>query len=280
MHQRIRQFREIPRALKEIGVDIAIEPCHFGPFNLPPEVKRVTIIHDITPILFPEMHNFTSQLLHQRLLPKVLKQADKIITNSNYTSEDVVKEFPFVKQKITSIPLGKASIFVPSPSESVLAKHGIEAPYFLFVGTIEPRKNLEVLLEAYEKFRKSTQKKYKLVIVGKRGWNVEELMEDIARSPFWEDIIVLGYVERSELPAIYSSATIFVYPSLYEGFGLPVLEAMACGTPVLISNVSSLPEVGGKAAHYFDPESVQELFDQILWLSENEVQRKKALKDP
>lgn len=258
-----RYFIQIPRVMVKRKVDIVVEPGHFGPFNLPKSIKRITVIHDLTPLLFPQYHTFIGQSLQRIFLPSILKNTDHIITNSEYTRQDLIKFFPFTKDKSTATLLGKDKIFTPRKDESVLKKYRITKPYILFVGTLEPRKNLPVLLEAFNKFKKTTGENHQLVFVGKKGWKSEEIFQKMEASPFKKDIILPGYIEREHLPILYSMAEVFVYPSLYEGFGLPVIEAMACGTPVITSNISSLPEVGGAAGIYFDPNSSEELTDKL-----------------
>jgi glycosyltransferase involved in cell wall biosynthesis len=145
----------------------------------------------------------------------------------------------------------------------VLQKYGLRQPYLLFVGTLEPRKNLLSLLRAYENFRRSGPA-MQLVLVGREGWKNKDFFTALEASPYRADIVLTGYTERAELPVLYSMAHLFVYPSRYEGFGLPALEAMACGAPVLLSRSSSLPEVGGTAAAYFDPSDLEDFSKKLL----------------
>jgi len=246
---------------------VVVEPRHLGPFNLPKHIKRVTVLHDLTPILFPDYHTFSSRILHRHLLPRVLRRADHVLTVSEHTRQDMVARFPFTEKKSTSILLGRDESFIPKNDMSVLEKYDILLPYFLYVGTLEPRKNLNVLVDAYNTFRQRSGLNYQLVLVGKKGWKIDGLLEKIRQSPYQKDIILTGYVAREELPVLYAMSEIFVYPSLYEGFGLPVLEAMSCGARVITSKVSSLPEVGGDAAMYFDPNSEKQLTNLMLQLS-------------
>lgn len=269
-HQRLRVFTSIPRLLTRKGVDVVLEPAHFGPFCLPEKVKRVTVIHDLTPVLFPEFHPLASSLVQKIALPFILKKADCIIANSTHTRQDIENFYPFSKGKVSIVMPGREAIFQPGGDDAVLEKFGIRKPYLLAVGTIEPRKNLDTLLTAYEEFRRQSGQALQLVLAGKKGWKNESFFKALSESPFREDVVLTGYTERHELPVLYSMARLFIYPSLYEGFGLPVLEAMACGAPVLISNASSLPEVGGGAAAYFDPHAVEDLTKKLLELTRDE----------
>jgi len=277
LHQKIRAFTSIPNLMKSNEIDIVIEPAHFGPFLLPSKTKRVTVIHDITPILFPNYHNSASHYVHKLFLPRITKNADLIITNSEHTKNDLVEHYPNAKGKTEVVYLGKENQFVPTEDASILKKYKINQTYLLFVGTLEPRKNLLVLVKAFDLLKKTITTPLQLVLAGKMGWKSEELQNAIEASEFKSDIIVTGYVEREELPVLYSMAKIFVYPSFYEGFGLPVLEAMACGTPVVSSDTSSLPEVGGNAALYFSPNDVNALVNHLGNLLKDEklyLQRK------
>ncbi len=275
LHQRLRLFTTIPNLMKKYGMDIVIEPCHFGPFNLPKSIKRFTVIHDLTPVLFPDYHSFVSHTFHKLFLPRILKNADKIITNSFYTRSDLEKHYPVSKGKIEAIYLGKEADFVPTSKASILSKYQIRPPYFLYTGTLEVRKNLGILIRAFEKFKAESKQATQLVLVGKKGWKIDDVLKKIERSHFKNDIILTGYVEREDLPILYSMAQLFVYPSLYEGFGLPIVEAMACGTPVVTSNISSLPEVGGNATFYFNPNDVNELTNLLVRLSNDKILLKK-----
>ena len=250
-----------------------IEPAHFGPFNLPKRTKRVTIIHDLTPILFPQHHRWHSQLLQKIFLKGILKRTHFVITNSQNTSKDLETFYPFTKGKNRWIYLGKESLYQPTFDEEVLKELEIHRPYFLFVGTIEPRKNLVRLLSAYEAFKIKTGAEVDLVIAGGMGWKSEEFRSALEDNPYKANIHLPGYVKKEHLPVLYSHCMAFIYPSLYEGFGFPVLEAMACGAPVLCSDISSLPEVGGEVAHYFDPEdeaAMCRLMEQVYVYSEAE----------
>lgn len=265
-HRRIREFTSIPRRLIREGVDVVLEPAHFGPFCLPKGIKRITIIHDLTPVRFPEFHPALSSQVQKMTLPHILRKADCILANSGYTKRDIEKCYPSCIGKTHVVFPGKESIFQPARDAAVLEKYKIRQPFLLSVGTIEPRKNLLTLLKSYESFRRQSEQPLQWVLVGKKGWKNESFFQALEVSPFRGDIILTGYTERLELPVLYSMARIFIYPSLYEGFGLPVLEAMSCGAPVLISNSSSLPEVGGDAACYFDPTSEEELTKQLIEL--------------
>jgi len=267
-----RFFYQLPNAVKKYDPDIVIEPGHFGPFNLPTKIKRVTIIHDLTPLLFPKMHRWHSQILQKLFLPSILKKAELVLTNSKYTTKDVEGYFPLTKGKLHEVIPGSDPFFKKTVKPEILEKYKLKPPYLLFIGTIEPRKNLPLLIKAFNLLKKEGFD-HQLVIVGKKGWHYEASMAAIENSPFKKDIHLPGYIDREDLPVIYSMAEQFIYPSLYEGFGLPVLEAMCCETPVVTTNISSLPEVGGDAAFYFDNNNTQQLFKQIKALASSSALR-------
>lgn len=267
----IRTFITLPRLLKKLNPDVVIEPAHFGPFNLPRKIKRVTIIHDLSPLIFPKLHPFISQILQRIFFPGIIKRADLLITNSKNTSQDLMTYYPKSINKIEQIYLGKEDLFKPTGSLNDLAKHGIQRPYILSVGTIEPRKNLTTMLKAFTLFKQKNPSKIQLVIVGGKGWKSKPFYKELENHPFKDEIKLVGYVNRIDLPILYSCALTFIYPSLYEGFGLSVLEAMACGSPCIISNTSSLSEVGGEAVLYFKPERIDELSEKLNLIYDNKA---------
>lgn len=258
-----RTFVTLPNLIKKLNPDVVIELAHFGPFNLPKKIKRVTVIHDLTPTKFPHYHKFSSQYIQRIFFPGIIKRADLLITNSKNTTKDLLTFYPKSEGKVKSIYLGKSNNFAPVSSVKVLKQYKISKPYFLTVSTIEPRKNLCCLLDAYTSFRTNNVGKIELVISGGIGWKSKRFFKKYFHHPFKNDIKLIGYANRTDLPALYSHAELFIFPSLYEGFGLPVLEAMTCGTACISSNTSSLPEICNDAAIYFNPESSKELSEKM-----------------
>lgn len=243
-----RLFVLIPWLLKKHQVDVVIEPGHFGPFNLPRGIKRVTVMHDLTPILFPEFHTFAGSFLQKLFLSKILKKADLILANSNHTQQDLERHYPVTKGKIIRIYPGIDPLFKPQLDEAKIKSYGILASYFLFVGTLEPRKNLIALLELYEKYRNSSEEWVQLVLVGQKGWKMDDFFIQLERHPYKKDILLPGYVPREDLPILYSHCQKFLYLSVYEGYGFPPLEAAACGANCLVNKNSSLKELPNLAS--------------------------------
>jgi glycosyltransferase involved in cell wall biosynthesis len=263
----IRLLFIIPVICRMLKVDAVWELAHFGPFNLPKKVNRFTTIHDLTPIKFPEYHRWHSQMLQKLFLKKILRKASLIFSNSNNTTRDIISYYPEVKSKIHTAYLGVEELFKPDGDIEKIKKYHIEPPYFLFTGTIEPRKNLVTLLEAYTIFREKSEREIQLVIAGGKGWKSGRFFDALAQHTYKQDIVLPGYVDRTDLPALYTHALAFIYPSVYEGFGFPVLEAMRCGTPCIVANNSSLVEIGGDAALFFDTYDAESLASPMLALA-------------
>ena len=228
-------------------------------------VPTVLTIHDLIPQLLPEHHKLLNRWYLNWTMPLYCSRADHIIAVSEATRRDLLATYHLPPEKVTVIHEAASPRFRPqteSAHERVRGVYGLPEEYLLYVGTIEPRKNLERLLEAWTPLRQAGECP-PLVIVGKRGWLSDSFYAALEASPVREDIILTGYVQDADLPVVYSAATVFVWPSLYEGFGLPPLEAMACGTPVVCADASSMPEVVGDAALLFDPQDAASLQAQI-----------------
>lgn len=257
-----RLFFVIPWICWRLKVDAVFEPAHFGPFNLPKSIKRITFIHDLTPILFPQFHTWRGAYLQKWFLPSIMRRSDLVITNSEHTKSDVERVYPVTLGKVERIYLGYSDNFRPKEDEKVLIKYNIQQPYFLYVGTIEPRKNLLLLLDAFQHFKSQTGAEYQLVLVGKRGWKSESFFQQLERHPYRKDIVLCGYVAFKELPVFYTMCQRFIYPSIYEGFGLPIVEARACGARCIVARNSSLIEVSGAQSAYFETQT--ELIELLI----------------
>lgn len=237
--------------------DIFFTPGHYAPRFCP--CPSVISILDTSYLLFPAY--FKKQDLYQlkNWSAYSVKQAQKIITISNSSKRDLIKHYQLEEEKIKVIYPGfDKDRFNPNLSESraveIVHKYGLMNPYILFVGTLQPRKNLIKLVEAFEKLGN-----YELVIVGKKGWIYDETIKRINSSACKNKIKLLGFVKDLDLPYLYKKASCFVLPSLYEGFGIPVAEAMSVGTPVVISDNSSLPEVAGDAGILINPKDLNSI---------------------
>jgi glycosyltransferase involved in cell wall biosynthesis len=211
-------------------------------------------IYDLSYLLFPQY--FTRKRLNdiRGKVASSIKRADRILTGSESTKADIVNFLKVQEERIEVIQFGVEEAFKPQGSEeavSIRKKLSLPERFILFVGTIEPRKNIISLLRAYRKLGRSD---IGLVVAGGRGWLFEEIFREVGRLNLHGKVLFPGRVSEADLPALYSAASVFVYPSVYEGFGFPPLEAMACGTPVITSNTSSLPEIVGDAGIRVNPE--------------------------
>lgn len=253
--------------------DVLWMPVHNMPILKRKGLKTVITIHDLAFKIFPQ--HFTKKDLAKLngLSNRAIKNADRIIAVSNCTKKDILKFYPEIpEEKIAVIYHGfDAETFQKKvsdgDSEKLLKKYGLEyKKYILYVGAIQPRKNLEVLISAFEKTKEKNEN-LKLVIAGAPAWKAGKTLKKITESSYSGDIIVTGILEFEKIAILYQNAKMFVFPSLYEGFGIPVLEAMASGIPVICARNSSLTEVGGEAALYFETKKAYDLsvcIDKIL----------------
>jgi glycosyltransferase involved in cell wall biosynthesis len=253
--------------------DAAIPRCDvFHISNLlrkPPRRPRLSAtLHDLSPWIVPECHTPAMVAADKIFAERVLKPAAGIIAVSENTKRDAVRILGLAPEKIRVIHLGIPSHYfsVSRPSiDRVATAHGLHLPYFLFIGTIEPRKNIDTLLTAWEALPASFRQENELVLAGMPGWRAEATMGRLLQANReGRGVRYLGYVPEIDLPALTAGARAFIYPSLYEGFGIPVAQAMAAGCPVITSNVSSLPEITGGAALLVDPLSAGEVTAAIL----------------
>lgn len=227
--------------------------------------RKIVTIHDVVPYIYPETSTKLDKLIYHYWLPLAVRRLDAIITVSEQSKQDIIRYLPVNEEDVVVIPEAAGSsyrLMNPIDVKPVLNRYGIDFPYILYVGSLESRKNLPRLLEAFARVR-TQHPDWKLVIVGARKWKFSSIFETVKRLELEPFVHFTGYVEEEHLPAIYNGADLFVFPSLYEGFGLPVLEAMASGTPVITSNCSSLPEVAGDAAILIDPYDIQAMADAI-----------------
>lgn len=234
-----------------------------------PGALNVTTIYDLSALLFPEYHTEETREIQTRKYRFAREEADVVVAISEATKHDIVKHLGIDSQRVYVVYPGYDDIFHPLPDEEkievVLKSLGLKPNgYLLHVGTLEPRKNLLRLVRAYYSVQGEVSGPLpKLVLVGAPGWKFREIFELIGNLGLDKDVLYLGRVPRMTLPYLYAGARIFVYPSLYEGFGLPPLEAMACGTPVITSNISSLPEVVGEAGIMVPPTDIDALIEAI-----------------
>jgi len=238
--------------------DVLWVPSHVLPLVHPR--RSIVTVHDLGHRYWPGAHTARQRWYLEWSARYHARTAAHMIADSQATRDDLVRIYGIEPTRITVAYLGVDSALQRVEDamqiERTCRGYGISCPYLLYVGTLQPRKNLVRLLEAFAKLRRLTSGPLQLVLVGRMGWQYQGILARAQELDLGQDVVVTGYVPDVDLPALYSGARLFVLPSLYEGFAMPVLEAMACGAPVACSNVSSLPEVAGDAALLFDPRSV------------------------
>jgi len=249
----IHLFRKKIKVLHSIHYTIPLfAPC-----------RRVVTFHDMTFFLFPEKHLLIKKLFFRLIIPFSAQKADRLIADSKNTKNDMEKILRISPRKIDVVYGTIDPIYRPVEDidevTKIKNKYRIQNKFILYVGTLEPRKNIVSLIRAYHKLISQKCIKHQLVLVGKKGWGYQEIFKTVKNLNLKKKIIFTGYVSKSELVFLYNAADFFVYPSFYEGFGIPPLEALACGTPTIASNISSIPEVVGDAGILVNPHSIEEL---------------------
>lgn len=260
---------DLPKIVKKYQLDIIHDPCQMGPFLLPINVKKILTIYDLFPLTHPKTApSRYTPFIYKYLLPQVLKRTDRIIAGSKNTKRDLLNYFPHLKSKITVIYAAADKSFGKIENlKKIKRKYKLDSPFIFSLGILNPRKNLVTLIQAFSKL-KNQGLKHKLVIGGQKGWRFENIFRQARELVKKEEVIFTGFIPNQDSPYFYNLADLFVFPSLYEGFGIPILEAMACGCPVITSNISSMPEVGGNAVLFvnnpLDAEEIANKINQIL----------------
>jgi glycosyltransferase involved in cell wall biosynthesis len=250
-----------PNKAKRDRVDVLHQPCFSAPVIFPGKI--VVTIHDLIAIKFGKDIPFFSRQFFGRWMPFSYRYADKIIAISEHTKKDIVNLLKIKQDKIKVIPLATGNEFQKIQDKSTIDrvkhKYHIKGKYLLHIGTLNPRKNLLFLIKVFYQVAK-THRDLSLVITGKKGWYYQELFDMADKLKLKDRIIFTGYIDDCDKPVLYNGASLFVFPSIYEGFGLPPLEAMKCSIPVISSNTSSMPEVLGDAGILLSP------YDKNNWV--------------
>lgn len=260
----VKQY-EKKNKIKIGHLDIFFSP-NIGFSSLSKKCKKILTVHDLSFELFPDCFSLKMRLWHKLLRPKKqCELANMILVPSENSKRDITDIYNISPEKIHVLPLGQSEAFAPLKEYSsehlrlIKEKYHLPEKYIFFLGTLEPRKNIEGVIEAFSLFQQEFPEQtgqYTLVIAGTNGWKYKRIQKSIQKTKQVEHI---GYVLEEDKPILYTSSALFVYPSFYEGFGLPVLEAMGSGVPVITSNRSSLPEITSGAAYLVDPHSVEEI---------------------
>lgn len=260
----------VPKVLHRF--DLVFSPGLYGPVRIPPKVASVMVVPDLIRYLFPHFFSLhpVQKLLDRFAYPAMLKRYDHLVTISRSTQKDLTTLFNIPKEKTTVAYPWADKSFQPltdrERKETFLKQYGLKRPFILFLSTLEPRKNLLTLFKAFERIKDRIP--HDLVIVGQKGWKVAPIFKAMERPELRQRIHWVGYVPDTERVLFYNTATFLVFPSWYEGFGMPLLEAMQCGCPVITANTSSMPEVVGQAALLISPDNPEDLQRAMLRLIE------------
>lgn len=250
----------VPRALKKWKADVFISPD--GYCSLRSKTPTVMVAHDIAHVHYPDQIPARARKYYQKNVPRFLQRAESIVTVSEFVKQDIQAHYNVDPSKIFVGCNGIKPGFRPASNEERVATRAAFSegkPYFFYLGAVHPRKNIDRLIKAYELYREQGGQAHKLLLGGRIAWQTEQTKALHAASAYKEDITFLGYVKNEDLPRLLGSAHALIYPSLSEGFGVPLLEAMYCEVPIITSNVTSLPEVAGDAALLIDPKNIQEM---------------------
>lgn len=269
---------QIARALKKYKSDIFFSPDGQG--SLRSKIPNLIAFHDLAYLHYPEYMDKMHKWHFTKFFPKYAQKATEIIAVSEYTKQDIIHNYKIPEDKIHIIYNGVNKAYRPISREEKLAvkqQYTDGCEYFIFTSALHPRKNVINLLKAFVKFKRRHRTKMKLVMVGRMAWQTNEIEEAKNYMPFKEDVIWLGYVDVTELSKLTAAAYAMVYPSKFEGFGIPIAESLACNIPVITSNVSSMPEVGGDAALYVDPNSPDDIADKMGIMYKDEELRNKLI---
>ncbi|HET8574534.1 MAG TPA: glycosyltransferase family 1 protein [Edaphocola sp.] len=264
----------LPRALKKYKADIYFSPDMLGCLHT--KVPVVFTIHDLAYKHYPQYMDRLHRWHYGRFMPRFAQKARKIIAVSEFTKQDIVKRLRIPEEKIEVIYNGVHKAYRPLPyseAEATRQKYTGGNEFFLFTGALHPRKNIINLLKAFVYFKRRQRSPIKLVIVGRMAWQFEEIEKARRLMPFKEDVIWTGYMGVEDLAKLTASAYALVYPSLFEGFGIPILEAMSCGVPVIVSETSSMPEVAGNAGLMVNPNQPEDIAAKMMAIYKDETLR-------
>jgi glycosyltransferase involved in cell wall biosynthesis len=270
----------MPHLIKDREYDLFFSPSHYLPFFS--SCPMICAIHDLGYLKFSEQFKF-KDIWQLKLWTAISLNISKhIITFSNFTKKDIVRRYPFTSGKVSVIHHGYDKVRFtinnsPNDVRRVMEKYKIDTSYILFLSTLKPSKNIDGLIDAYSLIKKNNANNIpKLVIAGKKGWMYETIFEKVVKLGLEDRVIFTGYVDENDKPALMANAKAFVSPSFWEGFGIHVLEAMAVGTPVVVSNIASFPEIVGTAGIYVDPSDVNSIYlgiKKVLSMSDKEYNK-------
>ncbi len=273
------QHRILPHWVADDRPDVFWGPAHRLPARRSVDVPLVLTIHDLVWRRVPDTMTFTRRLGEKMLMPAALRAADIICVNSEATRREIELDYPGYLDRTRIVPPALSLEEQSKPDQMVMDRLSIDREYFLFVGTNEPRKNLPRLIEAFAQMVASAGRNTLLVICGGAGWKTADAAELASNSGVSDLVRIANYVTDAELSALYKCAIALVAPSLHEGFGLPIIEANAFGTPTITADCSSMPEVGGRAALYVDPHSAEDISNGLITMLNDKALRSKLARN-
>ena len=270
---------KVPLALRRIGADLFVSPD--GYCSLTTGVPQCMVIHDLGFLHHPATYRKSHAAYYKRNLPRFVRKAASIATVSEFSKNDIIGQYRIPESKLDVVYSAAKEVFQPTPFEErqrVKEQYTGGREYFIYTGAVHPRKNLINLLKAFSQFKKRQQASWKLVLAGRLAWKNDEFLTLLKTYKYRDDVVLTGYLPEDELVRLVGSAYALVYPSLFEGFGVPVIEAMKCGVPPLTSAGTSMEEIGGEAALYFNPEDPTDIADKLMLIYKDEHLRSELIR--
>lgn len=270
----------VKKALRKHNIDVFLSPD--GYLSLGSDVKQISVIHDLSFVHYPEDLPFLNEKYVNHYFPKFAKKASKIITVSEYSKSDIEKSFGISEDKITVAHNGIGDFFQPILEEKkkeTRSKFTNGKEYFLFVSALQPRKNVTKLFEAFDQFKKETKSDVKLLMVGEKYWWNKEIKQVFDAMTYQSEVIFTGHIQAEDLKNVYGAGLALTYVSYFEGFGIPLVEAMKCELPIISSDKTSLPEVGGEAAIYVNPFSTEDIKNGMLRIFKDQSLREELIEN-
>lgn len=264
------------RALKKYKADVFISTDGF--LSLSTKVPTLLVIHDLAFEHFPEHLPFKFRYFLRRFTPRFVKKAHHIVSVSTFSKNDLIATYGTPENKISVVYNGANILYKPlrfEEKQAVKDQYAQGCEYFVFAGALHPRKNVVRLMKAFARFKAKQRSNMKLLIIGRYAWESDEIKETYEQHPFKPDVLMYNYMEVDELSRVIGAAYALTFVSIFEGFGIPILEAMQCGVPGIVSNTSSMPEVAGNSAILVDPTSIDEMADAMRTLYKDEGLRDK-----
>ena len=268
----------LPVYLKRIKADVFVSADGFCSLNT--IVPQCLVLHDLAFLHYPQFISKAHLRYYQKNTKRFIEKAKQVVTVSEYSRQDILQQFQMPSNKLHVVGNAANELFQPidyEETEKLKVKYTAGAEFFLYTGSIHPRKNLINLLKAFSQFKKRLRSNMKLVIAGRLAWKTEEFTKLLSTFKFRHDVVLAGYIDRQELALLTASAYAMVYPSYFEGFAVPPLEALQCGVPAIVSHTSAMPEVGGDAYLYVNPESAEDIADKMMLIYKDEALRSRLI---